>query len=46
MAALRVLYRVLFLAAAVLMLWPLLICHAVGAAIFLVLILLQKRVAT
>lgn len=43
MVSLGVLYRVLFLAAAVLMLWPLLICHAVGVVILLVLILLQKH---
>ena len=43
MVSLGVLYRVLFLVVAVLMLWPLLVCHAVGMAILLVLILLQRH---
>ena len=64
MVSLSVLYRVLFLVAAVLLLWPFqeivsflkivqvfdnaenwnLVGHAIGGAIFFVLILLQKRV--
>jgi TRAP-type uncharacterized transport system fused permease subunit len=46
MVSLGVIYRVLFLATAILMLWPLLVCHAIGVVIFLVLILVQKRAAT
>ena len=66
MVSLSVLYRVLFLVAAVLLLWPFqeivsflkivqvfdnaenwnLVGHAIGGAILLVLMLVQKRVAT
>ncbi len=41
--SLPVLHRVLFLTAAVLLLWPLWTCHAIGAAILLVLTAVQKR---
>ncbi len=40
---LNVLHRVLFFAAAVLLLWPLLECHAVGMLLLLVLTAIQKR---
>jgi TRAP transporter 4TM/12TM fusion protein len=40
---LNILHRILFLTAAVLMLWPLIECHAIGIVILLAMTFIQKR---